>query len=319
VTQSVVKPATLGALLAWFVVAGCTGERDRIDDGLGDQPPGTADALVEIPPAPLLTAGRSDQLAPVAGLSLGPWQWAAPCRVVAHETIGTGGPPVERTFTIDIAANPAADGFVMSFDDVTERAGGLTEGELADALYRNLAVLSPMELDPQGRFVAFPRLDADLTALARRAGVVSADEAAVLLARQPVVSSTILDRTVLAWYGFWLEYEVLPVNPERLAGESRRSGPSGPWSWSTETYAAPVVRNRNRQESDDVVWLIHAERRVDSGAARIDAGAIVDPNDRRPSYVVVSIDGFTAGRLTTFAEQDRRIVTFDWENAEGCE
>ncbi len=67
------------------------------------------------------------------------------------------------------------------------------------------------------------------------------------------------------------------------------------------------------------MWLTHTERQVDSDSGRIDASAIVHPDDRRPGYVVLSIDGFTAGGLTAFAEQDRRIVTFDWEHAEGCE
>ncbi|MFW2335338.1 hypothetical protein, partial [Ilumatobacter sp.] len=135
------KPAALGALLTWFVVTGCTGERDRSDDGLGAQPPGTADALVELPPAPLLTTGPAAAPGTPGGQMLGAWNWAAPCRVVAHEVVGTGGLQVMRTFTVVVSPDPVGGGFTMSFEDVTEQTDGLTEADVADLLYRNLAVL----------------------------------------------------------------------------------------------------------------------------------------------------------------------------------
>ena len=164
---------TLGVLLAWIVTSGCTGG-DRANPGVveidDDRPPDTADALIELPPAPVLTS-EGDHATGVAGeLALGAFDWGPPCRVVVHEVIGTGGPPVARTFTVDVADGPAGDGLVITFDDIIEQVSGLTEEYVAEMLYRNLAVLPAMELDPDGRFVAFRDLDADLVALARRAG-----------------------------------------------------------------------------------------------------------------------------------------------------
>ena len=310
------RRAAFGLVLAWLTVTGCTPIGDDAA-GLDDGPPETADAFVELPPAPALTAPAAGAGA-AGGVPLGAWRWGAPCRVAAREVVGVRFPRVARTFTIDVADAATGDGLVMSFDDVTEVSGTLGDEEVADALYRNLAVLPTMSLDADGRFVAFTRLEADLASLARRAGVGAADGVALILARQRVVTDTILDRTVLGWYGHWLDHDRLPMNPERFTSERDRPGPAGTWRWSTETFAAPVRGGRGEPPREGVVWLTHTERAVDADSGRVDASAIVDPTDRRPSYVVLGIDGFTSGGLATFASQDRRIVTFDWENAEGC-
>ncbi len=311
------RRATLGTVLAWTMATGCTGDDASTAATLSEAPPGTSDALVELPPAPVLTI-RSVPTSTEA-LPLGPWDWGAPCRVAAREVIGTRGPQVSRMFTVDVAVDASQGGYVMSFDDVVELDTGLTEEYVAGALYRNLAVLPDMRLDADGRFVEFVDLEAELTESARRADVASTGDVVAIVARQPVVTDSILDRTILAWFGFWLDHDVLAVNPDRHAGQRTRQGPAGPQRWSTETFAADVVGERDGRAGNSVVWLTHTEQAIDSATGRIDASAIVDPTDRRPSYVVLTIDGFSSGELAVFAEQDRRVVTFDWGTAEGCE
>jgi hypothetical protein len=309
-----VKSATLGIALAWILAAGCSGAGVDTVAGSDDAPTGTADALVELPPAPsaMTNASRSPD-----GWVLGRWNWGAPCRVSVHESVGASGVHVDRTFTIDVTASE--DGYVMSFDDIAEVTAGRTEDVVADALYRNLAVLPSMRLDADGRFVEFSELHTELAELARRADVASADGVALMLARQPVVGQTILDRTMLAWFGFWLDHDSVPVDPDHLEGERSRPGPAGTWRWSTETSASPLVGDQRGPDANAAVRLTHTERAIDAESARVDAIAIVGSGARRPSYVELAIDGFTSGGLAVFAEQDRRIVTFDWENAEGCE
>lgn len=304
------RVATLGLTLAWIIATGCTGDSSAAPDTPPEAPADTSDVFVELPPPPPLTA------APPGGVQLGAWDWGAPCRVPVDEVIGAVPPRVVRSYTIDVAA--VDGGFLMEFDDVTLNRRGLTGAAADDALYRHLAVLADMRLGADGSFVEFVDLIGDLDELAAGVDGSAATGAVAFLVHQPVVTESILDRTVLGWYGFWLDHARLPVSPDRLEGEQVRALTAGSTRVSTESFAAPVSGPWG-QSPEGAVWLIYSERSTDASTGRLAASAIVDPSNRRPSYVAMSIGGFDAGGTGFFAAQDRRIVTFDWEHAEGCE
>ena len=301
--------STLGIALAWIIATGCTGG-DSPGADREERPPDTADVFVELPPAPSL----GDEV------QLGAWNWGAPCRVPVREVVGSGGPPIARTFTIELSDDPTSDGFVMAFDDVRIELRGRTEAYWATELYRYLGVLVDMRLDRAGRFVEFMDLDGGLADLASRAGMASPVATASTVGRRPTVVETILDRTNLGWYGFWLDSSRLPLNPDRLVGERRREGGAGAELAETEAFAAPIVNDGPwGEQPPGAMWVAYSERAVGSANGRIDVNTIVDPTNRRPFYVVFRLAGFDDGTAgSEFSTVDRRVVRFDWENAEGC-
>lgn len=307
-----VRFATLGFALAWIIATGCTSDGAATPDTGFEAPADTSDVFVELPPAPVLTVAAFE------GVQLGAWDWGAPCRVPVDEVVGAVRPRVSRSYTIDIAATDG--GFVMSFDDVTVSRQGLTGPDADDALYRHLAVLSDMRLGPDGSFVEFVDLEGDLAELAAGAGTSAPAGIVAVLVRQPVVTESILARTILGWYGFWLDHARLPVSPDRLDDEQVRARTAGSTRVFTESFAAPVSAGGLWGPTPDgAVWLTYSERATDASMGRVVVSAIVDPANRRPSYVVTTIGGFSSGGTEIFAAQDRRLVTFDWENAVGCE
>lgn len=302
--------STLGIALAWITATGCTGGDSPDSDRAGLPPIETADVFVELPPAPSL----GDEI------QLGAWNWGVPCRVPVREVVGSGGPPIARTFTIELSDDPTSDGLVMSFADVQVELRGRSEEYWATELYRYLGVLVDMRLDRAGRFVEFVDLGGGLEDLADRAGMASPTSTASVLGGRPTVAETILDRTNLGWYGFWLDRSRLPLNPDRLVGERRREGAAGPELAETETFAAPIVRDGPWGEQPaGAMWVSYSERAVGSATGRIDVSSIVDPTNRRPFYVVFRLAGFDDGAAASeFSTVDRRVVRFDWENADGC-
>lgn len=294
--------------LLWCLIAtGCTGGDDA-DDSPGQRPVDTASALITLPAVEAFAAS----------VDIGDWNWGAPCRVPVREVVGGVSPRVERSFTIQLEPDPRSDGFVMSFDEVTEERRRLSEEFIAGELYRHLAVLPDIRLGPDGRFLEFVDLDQALADLAHGAPTTSVDIDDLVV--QPGVVDAILDRTILGWFGFWLDESRLPLNPGRLVGERHRaSGDVGIAPVSNEAFAAPVTRNGVwGAPSDESVWLRYTEGPGSELTGRVDVSAVVDRTNRRPSYVVVRIDPVTADDRIGFSTQDRRVVTFDWESAEGC-
>jgi hypothetical protein len=290
----------------------------------------SAPALVELPRVDLdLPAPGAEPMS----IAIGGWDWGAPCRVPVDEQVGGAGPQFARSFTIDVADDTAAGGFLMTFVDVDEQLRGLSEQVVAAELDRYLAVLPTIRLDTAGRFVEFVDLESSLSTLAERAGVALTGDEAATLARRPDVIESVLDRTILGWFGFWSEDEFLPLNPARLSGRRVRHIGDGVAVATTEVFAGQVSENVWGPRPEGQVWLIYNERVSDISATtvddrfvteRLDVSAIIDPENLRPSYVTITIGGVTSAALPdggtgTGGYQHRRLVLFDWDNAEGCE
>jgi len=183
--------------------------------------------------------------------------------------------------------------------------------------------------------VEFVDLGSSLSTLADRAGVALTDDEAAALARRPEVIESVLDRTILGWFGFWVEDEFLPLNPARLSGRRVRHPGGDETVAATEAFAATEVDEGVwGPQFDEKVWLTYVERSSELtttavsddrfATERLDVSAIIDPERLRPSYVSITIGGPTStavsgGGSALSAYQDRRLVLFDWDDAEGCE
>lgn len=314
--RAIAKRSVSGIALASIAASGCTGggaAAPEVTDVREQAPIDTTDVFVELPPAPDAAGTPTEQLA------LGAWDWGAPCSVPVREEISGDGERVVRTYTVDLAVDPETDGYVMAFDDVVVDDRFLDVDTAAEAVFGYLAVLADMRLASDGRFVEFVDLEHDLTEAADRAGHTSPGGLAADLARQPAVAATILDRTIMGWYGFWLESDRLPLNPVVLEAERVREGPAGSFRATTTAFASPVHSDGRWGRSDGPGrWFTYIERASDGESGRVDVNAVADPTNRRPAHVLVSVDDFSVAGRVDLATTDRRVTHFDWEHAEGC-
>ena len=360
------------AVAGVLVVAACSGgdepaaqpvEAEVAEETLPTLPPLATEAPTTVaptepplpttePPAPTTTSTTE----PDSVVQLGTWDWGAPCRVPVAQQITGQGRLVRRSFTLVL--EEVESGFLLSYDDVVINESA-DPAEIAEVLIGRGTLLADVLLDPQGSFVDFVDLEADVRDYADQSGYTGEVD---LFGLNEAITLT----TVEAWFGPWITAATLTTEPIEMTMVTERvPGLSVPALITTEIRPADGSVQVELFGPDAVIFTSNEAARLPLGtdaeipwegvlAGDLDLSAdnpfvsvgTVPPLDEQPAdepiedYVRISANvgaGFRAidrrptnawSGLTVTLRVDRSNTIllnlgvdsdFDWDNAVGCE
>jgi len=257
------------------------------------------------------------------------------------ETFSSNGPQVTRSYVVDVAE--IADGFLVRFDEIETRAGGLDDDELAELLIDQAAFLPDILLTSDGGFLQFVDLTETVTVSLAELGW-SADASAVAeYVAAPDFEEEIRRATVDSWYGYWIDNGSVPFGPTEPTTEQLHIGlvpynsevvkeGLGPTTPDTvmelplygPTPVGSVRLYRDERADETVLFESFGELDVlnpdvDRISEFAKAFTLLEPSTLRPLVATTMRSRtFFDGKYQLGTDQRQRRVTFDWEEAIGC-